>query len=669
MKIKTVILFLMLSLLCINYAIGQRQQPQFSRDFGQVTAAEVIASGGLGGGDADAVVIHCIGKYSFPDDKDFLTGLEPFPLFRKDMNVKIKILTDEGIRYATFEFPHENFSYNANIFDIEEGYTYNIDGSSLLMTKLSNADIVDKKMPDGSIVRKIVFPDVKAGSVIELKTTQWYKSSRMPIWHFQQDIPVLNSEIIYTTSPYLNYSVILKGAAKYSYNRFTVIKGDQAAAYVSEPDKVMYIYGMNDLAAFPAEQLTNNTSDGKIKTIFRLKNSISPKNLSSREYAYTWENTIEGIADKKSFSRLLKAEDKGVKNILSILPESSKGRDKTAANTIFGYVQDNFKWNGVYSIYSSQRISDIIKKKNGNVADINLLLVSLLKGAGITAYPVVLSTRNNGGIDENFPDESYFNYVVAKAVIDDDVYYLDAADSYTCFGELPARSANVEGLVIGAEGVEWCNTLQDDFYADETSANISANPKDGILTVDVERTFSGYAASYLRKLYGEGVESVHSFLCDGNSLNITDVVVDGKIKGEPMVVKYKYNVAVEADKAGSFTLNPSQAVDLQDDLLSQESLRRFPVSVPFRPWVAYKIKLSIPEGYKVDTLSTDDVVRQGDDLFMSYKVKQENGTVAVESDYYFGKTDYPASAYTNLKKSYSELLGLFSQPIVFSSGE
>ena len=48
----------------------------------------------------------------------------------------------------------------------------------------------------------------------------------------------------------------------------------------------------------------------------------------------------------------------------------------------------------------------------GNVADINLLLIAMLRSQGVDANPVLVSTRNNG--IPLFPTRKGFNYVICK---------------------------------------------------------------------------------------------------------------------------------------------------------------------------------------------------------------------------------------------------------------
>lgn len=52
-------------------------------------------------------------------------------------------------------------------------------------------------------------------------------------------------------------------------------------------------------------------------------------------------------------------------------------------------------WNGRYQLYSKE-LEKVIKKGSGSNADLNFILISILKDFGLEAYPVVMSRRSSG---------------------------------------------------------------------------------------------------------------------------------------------------------------------------------------------------------------------------------------------------------------------------------
>lgn len=76
----------------------------------------------------------------------------------------------------------------------------------------------------------------------------------------------------------------------------------------------------------------------------------------------------------------------------------------------------SFKWDRVHDFTSDNGSNNLIKTKIGSVGDINLTLVKMLREAGITTNPLVLSTINNGFISYN-PSMNSLNYVIACSEI------------------------------------------------------------------------------------------------------------------------------------------------------------------------------------------------------------------------------------------------------------
>jgi hypothetical protein len=111
-------------------------------------------------------------------------------------------------------------------------------------------------------------------------------------------------------------------------------------------------------------------------------------------------------------------------------------------------VQQNISCKGGRGIYLTQSLKETYKNRSGNVADINLLLVKLLKSKGLDASPVLISTRDHGFASEIYPVVNKFNYVICKVTIDNKNYFLDASQRCMAFGKVPSSCYNGVGRTI-----------------------------------------------------------------------------------------------------------------------------------------------------------------------------------------------------------------------------
>ncbi|MEI9910649.1 MAG: hypothetical protein WDO71_13815 [Bacteroidota bacterium] len=129
------------------------------------------------------------------------------------------------------------------------------------------------------------------------------------------------------------------------------------------------------------------------------------------------------------------------------------------------------------SIYLQQPLRNIIKSRNGNEAEINLLLVAMLRKARLNAEPVMLSTRSNGYTYSMYPLIGRFNYVIARLNMDGRTYYLDASEPRMGFGRLGYECYNGHARIINSEATPLDLTTDSLMERSVTSVFISNNAK------------------------------------------------------------------------------------------------------------------------------------------------------------------------------------------------
>ena len=96
-------------------------------------------------------------------------------------------------------------------------------------------------------------------------------------------------------------------------------------------------------------------------------------------------------------------------------------------------MKQKLSWNGRYELYSRD-LNKVIKAGNGSNADLNFILMGILKDYGIRSYPVVLSRRSTGVLPFNFPSLQKLNTFLVAAYNNDTQGYVYLDSSM----ELPA---------------------------------------------------------------------------------------------------------------------------------------------------------------------------------------------------------------------------------------
>jgi hypothetical protein len=111
---------------------------------------------------------------------------------------------------------------------------------------------------------------------------------------------------------------------------------------------------------------------------------------------------------------------------------------------VYEYVRSNFKWNEDYDFVPEQSVRDTYKKKEGDLAEINLVLISMLNSLGLEAHPVLVSTKSNG-----IPltaSSNAFNAMIAGVSIGGKTYLFDAAHDESNVNFIASRFLNWQGL-------------------------------------------------------------------------------------------------------------------------------------------------------------------------------------------------------------------------------
>jgi hypothetical protein len=98
-------------------------------------------------------------------------------------------------------------------------------------------------------------------------------------------------------------------------------------------------------------------------------------------------------------------------------------------------------------------LKSLIETKKGSRADMNLMLMAALKSNGITAYPLMISSKGNGHsrlVDTPFLDQ--FDQLIVFAKVDGKDYYLDVTNPARPFGYLPLRFHASHGYIMLEDG-------------------------------------------------------------------------------------------------------------------------------------------------------------------------------------------------------------------------
>ena len=118
----------------------------------------------------------------------------------------------------------------------------------------------------------------------------------------------------------------------------------------------------------------------------------------------TWRGIVKELIDDEDFGRQLKKDIPRTSDLDKMLVAETSPLKKM--KIIHKYVRDNMEWNERESIWALEGVKSAWKNKKGTSGEINLVLINLLKDAGLTVRPVLVSTRDNGMVNTAMPNNA-----------------------------------------------------------------------------------------------------------------------------------------------------------------------------------------------------------------------------------------------------------------------
>jgi hypothetical protein len=539
-----------------------------------------------------------------------------------EVHERLKIYNKEGFDYATVNqlLYRDNSSSEKEVLRGLKATTYNLEDGKIVESKLKSSETFKEEVSDYYFEEKFTMPNVKEGSVIEYKYIHESPFSyNIDEIDLQYDIPIKKQIIQVEIPEYYSFNPRVKGylntspkksksSGKINFvnktrsqgNGFTTPMG--AASYTSSTlDFVTNIstFDMSDVSALKEEPYVNNMNNYRGAVKYELQYIKYPYSLVEN-YTTTWEKVAKTIYDSPNFGNQI-SQNRYYKDDLSTIIEGAS-TDIEKVYAIFNYVQQYMNWNGNYGKYTNLGVKNAFKKRAGNVADINLMLVSMLKESGLVAYPVLISTRDNGV--PMFPTREGFNYVIAVAKINDQMILLDATDKYSEPNLLPQRDLNWYGRLIGENGESVQIPLAVNYLSTENVIIQTNLLSDGSLEGKMRNTYAKYNAYSFRNNnnaisendYLEKLENKY------NQMEISDyTVTNKKTLGKPISESFSFVVDNQADIIGDkIYFSPTFFKTLTKNPFTLEN-RNFPVDFVY-PWIdKILININLPEGYKVES--------------------------------------------------------------------
>lgn len=605
---------------------------------------------------------------------------EGFSLVTKIHEI-IKIYSKDGFNYATKSIALYKNSTNQETISGLKGYTYSLVNGKSQASKLKKEGIFKTELSKYYNQTKFTFPKIKEGSIIEYKYeihSPFY--SNVDEFKFQHDIPVKVLNAKFDAPEYFSFKSSYKGFLKIipkktsGRGQITFLNksrsggGFGATITNFSSDDIEYktyieSYNMFNIPALKSEPFVNNISNYRSAVKYELSYTKFP-NSTAKYYSTTWKDVVKSIFENSSFGAELNKTGYFEKEIDALIADVS---DPIArARVIFNYVTSNIKWNGYHSKYASKGVRKAYKEHTGNVAEINLMLTSMLRYAGLDANPVLVSTRKNG--IPLFPTREGYNYVICGIETPNDIMLLDATSKFSAPNILPFRALNWQGRIVRKSGSSELIDLYPKNISKSTINMFATLNADGTVKGKMRAVKTGHQARRYRTKYNK--TDKEDFIKDlerkysGIEINEFDVTEHLNVN-KPITETCNFTIESQADVINDkIYFSPLFFLKTNENPFKLAD-REFPVDFGYPTDDVYRFNITLPEGYNVEFIPESKVLQLPDNLGkLTYRLKLVGNTIQLIIDSKINKAIISPMYYNAVKSYFSDMVELENEQIV-----
>ena len=612
---------------------------------------------------------------------------EGFTLYTKVFE-RVKIYNNDGFDWANHSFSTYNYGSDREKIEGLKATTYNLDDGSISKDKLSKSAVFDERASSYYLRHKFTLPNIKAGSVIEYTYTVSSPFNRIKNIDLQYTIPI-KKEVVEVKVPeyyvfrnYGNPQASLNfnyqssseekkiemrkrsglGTANYDANR-TRDKSSSISSSVKYKEN-QFLLDETNIPPLKVEKYVDNINNYRAKSIWELALFNWPNEVP-KTYTTDWGSVTKTIYERDTFVNELNKKDYFQSDLAEVLAGVTDPMEK--AKRIYVFLKNKMSWNGDFGYYPNTGVKKAYKNGNGNVGDINLMLVSMLRSANLNANPVLISTKSHG--IPVFPTLYGFNYVVAGLELSGKFYLMDGSSPSSDINLLPGRAMNWQGRLIKPDGTSAWVGLYPEFMSQDivyAQAEIIGTE----LTANVRERLTGHFAKDYRFKYSDALlETQLEELQPGENIaTYSNLEIKDLEYGKPFV-----NI--------SFVANSGSIVEeINDDLYLSPMLflanlenpfkadtRDYPIFFGFPQTKKYNITIKVPEGYQVTSLPVSSKASLGDDMgSYTYLIKESPGMIQLSVVLELKSPIMLSDDYGYVKGMFSEIIEKENEKIILS---
>lgn len=640
-------------LLCLPFALFSQKAPKF----GKISPEELNLTACPFDPAAEAFYLFDYGD----------TQLEGGAVLRlvTRRHYRVKVLRQEGASLADQKIVVYTPERDAETIEDLKAVAYNMENGKVVETKLDKSAIFKEKTSESQTTYKFAIPNVRAGTVFEVSyelRSSYYIS--IDPWEFQHDHPVQRSEYHVSIFQDFNYRRSLMGYHPVDAKEERGIRRMPMGSGMVELTEIYQHYTAVNVPAFRYEPYLYTDDNYRTAVRFDLK-SVDPSNGFKIKVATDWGEVAGNLASEERFGGFLKKKSpmKDQAGAYKAIADP-----KQRLQQIFSDVQSYYGWNGNFHYLADEAPDVVYKTKKGNSAAINLALVSLLREVGFDANPVVLSTRSNGRIIPGQCSANFLDQTIAVAKIDTTLYYMDASDAFSFVNLLPPQNCNGTAIIIRKEIYEPVDLNQTQINGTHSHLNLTLDAS-GNVEGEGDLTFNDYGAwAKRREIAKAGSEKAYldAWASEKTGIDLSNSTITPLDSNDmPLNIHLKGSFNGIVEQAGNLLLISPWVLDQEKENPFTSATRDYPVEFSYPTVKSSTVKLTIPQGYVVESMPKGLKVRLPDgSARFTCNVGQQGNLITMTSVVTITRTLYTPEEYADLKSFFQTVVDKELEKIV-----
>jgi hypothetical protein len=673
-------------LACLFICFNLKAQINSDIKFGKIDPADFSLSADSFDSGANALIIADIASERFEKfgETYIYGGPRYFTIYKRF--IRVKIINNKGFDAGNYQILLSSVNRYSEVLVNLKGSTFNLENGIISETKLDQNSIYDQKYNNNLSIRKFSMPALKAGSIYDLEYT-----IRSPIdielkpWEFQGKYPRLWSEYeVFTAAPF-HYEVNFHGDQHFDLDTIREISETYSRQEFND-------FNVREIAAsnrYNETSVAGNAIDRRwVKKnvpslheepfVTKLENYNS--RLSFQLDYFEWPGTGERenvLPTWNYFSKqFFKAENMGLSinhdnnwiyaDLKQIIQNDKNDNEK--ANHIYTYIRDHFKLTSPYGLQVNTSLKEVFENKVGNVAEINFILITMLRKAGLHADPLILSTRENGLANAGYPIIREYNYVICVFYSGDKDILLDASQPYNSFSRLPISCYNGYGHVLNEEYSVPIYLSADSVYEKKVTNVLILNDDKGKQFGSFKKIFGNTESDHVRtEIMGSSENAYEKKIRDLNSsaVQMENIGFDSlKNFDSPVILHFDFEMK-DFSSADIVYFNPLFEQGYKSNPFKSIS-RSYPVEMPGQEDETYMLNMDIPAGYQVEELpKSARILYNENEGFFEYIMEKGENCIRLRTRLRLTKTFFPVEEYSTLRAFFANIVKKESEQIVF----